>query len=178
MIIRAMLAASAMMLALCGNSRAQQVQSDTLLPIAPAVTASAYTANFAMGGLQTVNLFRSWTQPSGILNSVLMASKGGMTTPTVIYGFARAPASTCADHAAFVLSSTDLPYLLPGFPITLTPAALNSTTQTIGSQVVNVSVKNEDTSLLQTLYFCAVTTGTPTPASTSDLVFIYGAVQD
>lgn len=144
----------------------------------PTVTASAYTANYALGSLQTVSLFRTTGQPSGLLQEITLASKGGITATEVIYAFRKSPASTCTDHSAFVLSSTDLPYLVPGFPVSVTPAALAGTTQTIANATVNVSTSNADSSATTNLYLCVVTTGTPTPASTADLVLNISGVQD
>jgi hypothetical protein len=93
------------------------------VPITPTVSTSAYTANYAVGGLQTVNIFRTTQQPSGLLTYVGVNSKGGMTTSIVIYGFRKLPVSTCTDSSAFSFSSTDLPYLIPGFPVTITPSS-------------------------------------------------------
>ena len=148
------------------------------ISVTPTVTASAYTANNAIGGLQTVAVFRNTTRPTGLLDYVSVASKGGMTTSMALYAFTKSPASTCTDKSAFVLSSTDLPYLVPGFPITITPAVTVGTTQSTAAQSIAVSVNNQDSSATTNLYFCAVTTGTPTPASTSDLIFNYALVQD
>ena len=144
----------------------------------PAVTASAYSANNAIGGLQTVSLFRSTTQPSGVLGQIGIASKGGLTATEAIYAFTKVPVSTCTDKAAFVLSSTDLPYLSPGFPVSVTPSTTAGTTQTTAYFAINEPVSNADTTATTNLYFCAVTTGTPTPASTTDLVFTYTLLQD
>ena len=148
------------------------------ISITPPVTASAYTANNAIGGLQTVSVFRTTAQPSGIINSISLASKGGLTATEVLYVFTKSPASTCTDKAAFVLSSADLPYLVGGTPITLSPATTAGTTQTTAAASLNVSVSNQDSSPTTNLYVCAVTTGTPTPASTSDLIFNYSVLQD
>lgn len=151
-------------------------------PNAGCVTASAYTANFVIGGLQTVPIFRTVAQPSALLNYVGISSKGGVTAAEVVYAFTALPASTCTDHAAFALNSADLQFLVPGFPIALTPAATAGTTQTSASYNPNVATSNADltatTLATQNLYFCWVTTGTPTPASTTDLIFTYSALQD
>ena len=144
----------------------------------PTVTNAAYSANNAIGGLQTVAVFRTTGQPSGILAQIGLSSKGGLTATEAVYAFTKSPASTCTDKAAFVLSSADLPFLVPGFPVSLTPATTAGTTQTTSSVVVNEPVKNADSSATTNLYFCAVTTGTPTPASTTDLVFTYTILQD
>jgi hypothetical protein len=145
----------------------------------PTVTASAYTANFAIGGLQIVPIFRLPGQPSAILNAIGVASKGGVTASEAIYAFTRKPSSTCTDFAAFALNSADLPYLVPGFPVTITPASTAGTTQTIGAATgLNLTISNADVAVTTNVYFCAVTLGTPTPASTTDLIFTYSGLQD
>ena len=144
--------------------------------VTPPVTAGAYAANNAIGGLQTVSVFRTTAPPSGILAQIGLASKSGLTTTQVLYAFTKLPTSTCPDKAAFALASADLPFLVPGFPVSLTPAAAAGTTQTTASVTVNEPVRNAEGKT--NLYFCAVTTGTPTPASTTDLVFTYTMLQD
>ena len=153
---------------------------DVVVSNNPTVTNGTYTANYALGGLQTVSLFRNTTQPSGLLSYVQIASKTAYTGTITVYGFTKSPASTCTDNAAFVLSSTDLPYLIPGFPVALTPAALNSTTQTMASNafVPPTSVKNADSSATTNLYFCAVVTATTSPGGTTNFFFNYGMIQD
>jgi len=133
-----------------------------------------------MGGLQTVSIFRTTTRPSGILDYLSVASAGGMNVGVEVWGFTKSPASTCTDSVTFALSSADLPYLIPGFPILLTPSATSGQTATVASQNINsaVSVANKDTTATANLYFCAVTTGTPTLVSTSDLTFAYAMSQD
>lgn len=151
----------------------------------PTVTASSYTANYAIGGVQSIPLFRNVAQPSGLLAYISVASKSGLTSPVTVYGFYAARNtgatlfSTCTDHAAFALSSSDLPYLIPGFPISITPVANNSTTQTIGSYgfVPTPPMKNNDATPSLNAYFCAVASG-GTPASTTDLMFTYSILDD
>ena len=153
---------------------------DVIVSDSPLVSTSAYSANKVMGGLQTVSIFRTTTRPSGILDYLSVASAGGMTAGVEVWGFTKSPASTCTDSVTFALSSTDLPYLIPGFPILLTPSATSGQTATVASQNINsaVSVANKDTTATANLYFCAVTTGTPTLVSTSDLTFAYAMSQD
>jgi hypothetical protein len=76
------------------------------------------------------------------------------------------------------LSANDLPFLIPGFPVVLTPATTQGATITSANQSITVSVKNQDGTPSQNLAFCAVVGGTVTPASTSDLIFNFALVQD
>lgn len=157
---------------------------DKVIPSTPTVSTSAYSANEAMGGWQNVAVFRSTSQPSGLLDAIQVNSKGGMTAGLNIWAFRRLSAnlsSTCTDSAAFVLSSADLPYLIPGFPITISSlSAANGATQTTGPYPFTppISVNNADPTASLNFAFCAVTNGTPTLGSASDLVFNYGIVQD
>ena len=149
----------------------------------PTISTSAYTANYAIGGLQKIPMARTTVRPSLILNGIGVFSKGGITASMAVYAFTAAANSgalnsTCTDHAAFVLSSLDAPYLIPGFPITLTPAATAGTTQTTAGTNVNITVQNSDSPVTQNIYFCWVTTGTPTPATSTDLYFTYTGLQD
>lgn len=147
----------------------------------PTVQNAAYSASNAIGGWQQIAAFRGTAQPSGIIDYVAVVSKGGSTTALTIYGFTKSSAnlsSTCTDKSAFSLAAADLSALIPGFPITLTPAATQGTTITSASQSIVTSVKNSDGTVSTNLTFCAVVGGSVTPASTSDLVFNFGLVQD
>ena len=147
----------------------------------PTVQNAAYSASNAIGGWQQLSFFRNTTQPSGILDYVQVASKGGSTVALTVYGFTKSSAnlsSTCTDKSAFSLNAADLSALIPGFPITLTPATTQGTTITSASQSVITSVKNADGTPSANLTFCVVVGGSVTPATTSDLVFNFGVIQD
>lgn len=147
----------------------------------PTVQNAAYSASNAIGGWQQLTFFRNTTQPSGILDYVQVASKGGSTVALTVYGFTKSSAnlsSTCTDKSAFSLAAADLSALIPGFPVTLTPATTQGTTITSASQSVITSVKNSDSTPSTNLTFCVVVGGSVTPATTSDLVFNFGLIQD
>lgn len=147
----------------------------------PTVQNAAYSASNAIGGFQQIAVFRSSAQPSGIIDYISVASKGGSTTALTIYAFNKSSAnlsSTCTDKSAFSLNSADLSALIPGFPVTLTPATTQGTTVTSASQSVVVSAKNADGTPSTNITLCAVVGGSVTPASTSDLVFNLALVQD
>lgn len=147
----------------------------------PTVQNAAYSASNAIGGWQQLSVFRNTTQPSGIVDYVSVASKGGSTTALTVYAFSKSSAnlsSTCTDKSAFSLAAADLSALIPGFPVTLTPATTQGTTITSASQSVVVSAKNADGTPSTNITLCAVVGGSVTPASTSDLVFNLALVQD
>lgn len=60
----------------------------------------------------------------------------------------------------------------------LTAPAQAGTTQSTASASINLSEKNTDSSLTTNMYFCVVSLGTPTPSSTTDLIFTYTMLQD
>ena len=154
---------------------------DAIISNTPTVQNAAYSASNAIGGWQQVSVFRNTTQPSGVLDYVSVASKGGSTTALTIYGFTKSSAnlsSTCTDKSAFSLAAADLSAMIPGFPVTLTPATTQGATITSASQAIVVSVKNSDGTPSANLTFCAVVGGSVTPASTSDLVFNFALIQD
>ena len=147
----------------------------------PTVQNAAYSASNAIGGFQQIAVFRSSAQPSGIIDYISVMSKGGSTTALTIYAFNKSSAnlsSTCTDKSAFSLNSADLSALIPGFPVTLTPATTQGTTVTSASQSVVVSAKNADGTPSTNITLCAVVGGSVTPASTTDLVFNLALVQD
>src|SRR5579859_7235155 len=55
--------------------------------VTPTVQNAAYSSGNAIGGLQTVALFRTAAQPSAVLNNISVASKGGSTTALTLYIF-------------------------------------------------------------------------------------------
>lgn len=162
-----------------GSSGLGQVGGfDISIAFTPTVQNAAYSSGNAIGGLQTLTFFRTTTQPTGILNNVSVASKGGSTTAMTLYFFTANPsATTCTDKSAFSLGAADVAKLIPTIPIVLTPAVVGAgTTVTAASQQLPVSIKNSETTL--SLYMCAVVGGSVTPASTSDLVFKVAGIQD
>lgn len=154
---------------------------NALVTNTPTVQNAAYSASNAIGGWQQIAVFRNSTQPSGIIDYVSVASKGGSTTALTVYAFNKSIAnltSTCTDKSAFALTGADLSALIPGFPVTLTPATTQGATITSASQSVVTSVQNADGTPSTNITLCVVVGGSVTPASTTDLVFNVALVQD
>jgi hypothetical protein len=144
----------------------------------PTVITSAYTSGYAIGGLQTIALFRNTINPSATIANIGMQSAGGSTASLTLYAFTKSPASTCTNNAAFSLSSTDAIYIVPGFPIVLNPQPQGvGSTASFANQQGPFPVSNHDTTATVNIYLCAVTAGY-TPASTTDLTFTIGAIRD
>lgn len=163
------------------SSMAQQIfGSDNGKAVTPVVQASAYSASNAMGGLQTVNVFRTPQNAAGILDNFWISSLAGNTAGMTIYIFDTQPSSstTCTDKTAFVLANADVPKLAL-MPFIVSPATAQGITQSIAQQnQIATSVRNNDTVPTSNLYVCIVANGSVTPGSTSDLSFKISLVQD
>ena len=173
---KALLLAGALALASIPAQAESVVLSNT-----PVVQNAAYSASNAMGGWQNFALFSGAVRSGGIINYVAAISKGGSTTAMTVYAFSRSSgnlSSTCTDKSAFSLANADLPYLLPGFPVTLTPATTQGTTVSSASQAIVVSAANYDTARTPNVAVCVVAGGSVTPASVSDLIFNIAVLRD
>lgn len=153
---------------------------DMSIASTPTVQNAAYSSGNAIGGLQTIAFFRTIQQPTGILNNISVASKGGSTTAMTLYIFEANPTgSTCTDKSAFALAAADVAKLVTTIPVVLTPAVVGAgATVTFASQQLPLSVRNSETAVALNFYVCAVVGGSVTPASTTDLVFKFAGIQD
>lgn len=145
--------------------------------VSPTITvqAAAYSAGYSEGGLITA-AFGDMLNGPWTLSDFEIASAGGATNIVWVYGWSRAPSATCTDKATFVASALDNPYLLPGFPLKLTlgnaPGAWD--TKTYASSLnLNLPAVTQDAAATRNAYFCIVTAGSVTPASTSDLSIVF-----
>lgn len=151
--------------------------------LAPTVTVqnAAYSAGYSEGGIITVTGAARTNGGSGIIDAVRLKSTGGSTNTIWVYAWSHSPAATCTDKAAYVASTSDQPYAIPGFPVAVTlggaPGSWDTATYAMLSNLVS-NFKNQDSSPGTAVYLCLVTAGSVTPASTSDLSLIVGGVQD
>jgi hypothetical protein len=149
-------------------------------PVTPVIQASSYAQYAALGGLSTVIALRLPSYPSGILDGVWAAWKGGNTAGVTFYVFDKLPvASTCTDKMVFSMGAADIDKLALA-PFSITPAVPNGSTFAIGEWTGTRSVANHDAATrTNKLYVCPVANSTVTPASTTDFVFkITGVAQD
>lgn len=147
---------------------------DAFVSTTPTIQSASYVSGNCMGGFQAVAAARI-SGGSGIFNKFTLISKGGLLTAKQIYVFTSNPSSsTCTDKGAFTIAAADLPKLISTFSIT--PAVpiggVASEGEASGLQQSFVTSGN------QNLYFAIVETTTETPASTSDLIFNIGVLQD
>lgn len=164
---------------LAGQAQAQFTRFDYSVVTTPTVQNASYAQGNAMGGLQTITVFRTETAPGGYLTEFWIASKTGNTGAMTIYIFDTAPSAstTCTDKSAFVLAAADVAKLAV-LPFVLTPAVPQSGTAAIAEKVLAASVWNNDATQTKKLYLCIIANGSITPGSVSDIVFKLGLRQD
>jgi hypothetical protein len=154
---------------------------DISVPIVPIVQNGSYSAGNALGGLQTIPIFRGKIFPSGVWNGIWAAWKGGNTTGVTIYVFDTQPSAgtTCTDKTALTLAAADIAKLAFA-PINITAmSAFQGSTFAIAESIQVRSIRNGDSPLTNNIYVCAVVNGTVTPSSTADFVLkISGVIQD
>lgn len=151
--------------------------------LAPTVTVqnASYAAGNSEGGLITMTGAARTNGGSGTLTNLRLKSTGGSLNTVWVYAWSKTPVATCTDKSAYVNSTTDAPYLLPGFPVQAVlgtaPGVWDAYTyaQILG---LNSQFKNQDSSPGTSLFFCIVTAGAVTPPTTADLSFVGDGYQD
>lgn len=148
------------------------------VPTTPTVQAAAYASGNAIGGLQTISLWRSTSFSSGKIDNISIASKGGSTQGLTVYLFNTTPSgSTCTDKTAFSLAAADVSKMVAAAPIVMTPQLMGiGSTVTFASVAPTLTASNAAVST--NIFMCVVVNGAVTPASTTDLVITVAASQD
>lgn len=142
------------------QSGAWHVGSEGVVYIGPLGSAATYTgtstAAKAIGGLQTLAVFRS-DGGGGILSHIGAMFDAGQTSSVTVFLFRANPtASTCIDNTTFVLDPADRTKLIFQ-PITISPQDVVGITESYDGLSVGISVKNADGPPTQNLYACSVT---------------------
>jgi hypothetical protein len=151
--------------------------------LAPTITVQTgtYSAGNSLGGLITATGAARTAGGSGILDGLRLKSTGGGTETVWVYAWSKTPAATCTDKSAYVANTADTPYALVGFPMQTTlggnPGSWDTATYANLTGLVNNFV-NQDGTPSTNLYFCVVTAGATTPATTSDLSMSLGGIRD
>lgn len=167
--------------ALAANS-APTVNAPTTFRIAvtPTVTASAYTAGNVMGGIMTFALILlpsptgSPTKWSGILESINVKFKATAVTGEIDVGvFTASPAGgTYTDKVAPTWNLADTAKLV-GIYALPTPISTLGTMTTYNLDGIGAAIDGASTSL----FVVMTVKGTPTPATTSDVIVELGVLQ-
>lgn len=139
--------------------------STTDVSVTPAVTASAYTAGFGIGGIMTFANILAATSFNGVLQSITAKFKGAAVTGSLEVAIFKSNPSNgaYADHAAPTWSAADMAGLVGIYTLTTANNKLGGMTiynlDAIGKALAGAS---------QSLFAVVIVDGTPTPASTSD----------
>jgi hypothetical protein len=148
-----------------------------VLAVAPTITATAYTAGYTVGAIQTLTNAVTVSSGTGILESLIITDTGNQKAPFDIFIFSSNPAAaTTTDHAAFTFS-TDITKVIARVSVaTGEYASVGSTPYAIAVKSgLGIAVKASGSA---NLYAVAVTSGTPTFGGTSTLNFTWGILQD
>ena len=145
----------------------------TIITITPAISASIYAAGDVMGAANTITAAALATgRPGQIVNATLV-DKGKQSAAIEVWIFAVSPTLVNADNGAFDITDANM---LAALPVGVIDFAAANYKAAANSSVCNGTV-NSGAPLLPYVtsgsanLFCAfVSRGTPTPASTSDLV--------
>lgn len=153
---------------------------DNSITVTPTVAASSHVSGSSVGGLQTLAFFRASSPFTGIYNNTLAVWKTGTNlTAVTVYGFSANPTgSTCTDATAVSIAAADVSKLIPGTPFTMMPAVIGAGSTFSAAYVQSpITVKNNDSTRGQNLYFCIAVNATITPAA-NDFVFTVAGPQD
>lgn len=146
-----------------------------VITVTPTVSTSpAYTANDQVGGIQTITLGDSSEQKLATLLSVSVVDKGKQSAALTIFFFTQLPTIASSDNAAFDLTDANMLYYAFHINIGSTDyasSASNSAASLTMSSVAKAAMATGNGATA--LYAVAMTTGTPTYASTTDLQFTY-----
>lgn len=147
-----------------------------VISVTPTITAGAYSANDAVGGLLTfADAFgvNAGNDPRGaILDSVVITDLGKQDVQLDLVLFSKTFTAT-ADNAALDVADADLPNCLG--VIKLTDYADFNDSSVVTKAGIGLVIKNTGSD--GSLYGQLVTRGTPTYASTSDLTVKVGIIR-
>ena len=150
--------------------------------VTPTISTSAYTANDTVGGLQTLTGVASDADGGCVLRSLTITDKAAQSAALTLFFYSDDP-TLAADNAAYSESDADNAAKCIGH-VTIAAgdyqtSALNSTAcvKNIGLVLKCQETGSNAEPRSGKIYVGVKTTGTPTYASTTDLVFKYSFEQ-
>lgn len=140
------------------------------IDVTPVVQNASYVSGNCLGGLISFTLPRT---SSGILQSFSIQSIGGATTAINAFLFDANPSgSTFTDKSTFTIVAADEAKRINKSAYSMTPVALTGDAAT-GAEVTNLARAFSSTG---TIYLALCSTGTFTPATTTDIRVAIGFV--
>lgn len=151
--------------------------------VTPVISTPAYTANDQVGGIQELtNIIRqdaTMGLGSAILTSVTILDKDSQNAAFNLWFFKISPTLASSDNAAMNLTDANLLLSFIGVVSVGTTYAAGAVNSVSTTSNLNLPVFAPGTATTPTsIYVVAQTTGTPTYASTSSLVFQYSFLVD
>lgn len=152
-------------------------QRSQLVTITPLITATTYAANKQLGTATKVPAAVSATGAGATLMSVVIMDKGNQKSAIDILFFNAQP-TTVADGATFDITDAELVSKFLGRIVVPNTNYKSNNTSNADVAVGNIWQKVKALSNSADLWCVLVCQGTPTYASTSDLVLSFGFDQD
>jgi hypothetical protein len=157
-----------------------QAPTSFRVAVTPTVTASAYTAGNVLGGIMTfasallATPAASPTKWSAVLESINVKFKATAVTGTINVGvFTASPAGgTYTDKTAPTWNLADTAKLVGIYPLTA-PLSTLGTMTTYNLDGIGAAIDGASTSL----FVVMTVAGTPTPATTTDVIVELGVLQ-
>ncbi len=148
-----------------------------VISITPTITAGTYHANDVIGGTMTLTGALRATGAGGLLSSILVLDKGNQKAPLEVMIFNTTLAGTFTDNVQPTFGTADHASLIRRISVTAGDWTTINAAGTIAIADVSPGARTLS-SAGTTLYAVAWTSGTPVYASTSDLQFRFGILQD
>jgi hypothetical protein len=146
--------------------------------VTPTVTAAAYSANNQVGGIQTLTGVCFDENRFGQLSSITLIDKAAQSAAMSIFFFDQLPTVASTDKNALDITDAEMASKCIG-QVTIAAGDYQSTSSnSVACKTFSLPLKSRAVGTPGgTLYVVVKTTGTPTYASTSDLVFKYTFVR-
>lgn len=159
-----------------GAGEPQVASPDSAPSSKPTITAGAYTAGYSIGGVQSFPAFRV-NGGNAVLESVTITDKANQKAAmTLVFFNANPTGANWVDDAA-PTALPDVAKVIGQVQIAATDyATVGSDTLAIATKL-GIGLELQAASGNSTLYMVAVAVGTPTYASTGDLIFTLGLLQ-
>lgn len=154
--------------------RVQIMTRTTIVPVTPTITAGAYAANDQVGELQTIANAVIANQQSGVLAAITVVDKAKQNAALTVLLFNAMPTLVSADNDPIDIADSQIGPTYMGHVNISTGDYATLANNSVACAECSVPIDCGATSF----YALVFTTGTPTYAATSDLIFNYHILQD
>ena len=149
----------------------------TVITATPVIQAAAYASGDQLGSLVTLSNAMDSTKDTGTVMSVTVIDKAEQSSDLSILFFSAEPTIASADNAALSITDAEVAAKLLGVVSVSASDYVDIGNQHV-AQKTSVGLMLQSAAGSTSLYCLLLCEGTPTYASTSDLVLKIGVVQD